>query len=133
ILANYSSVSRLLYGMAEKPGNMMPAKLRWLHPKFRTPWKTLILYYAFTLALILSFGGGGMATLVYISSFIWLVQYIIAITTNLALRKRIPKFTRPYRVPGSKYPLISIVGLASIIIFLILSVIPSVGGEIETF
>ncbi|SFE54925.1 APC family permease [Alteribacillus iranensis] len=132
VLANYSSVSRLMYGMAEKPGNMLPAKLKWLHPTFKTPWRTLITYYAVTLTLMLSLGGGGMATLVYISSFIWIVQYVIAISTNIALRKKIPDYPRPYRVPGGNIPILSIIGLVGLVVFLALSVIPPF-GDIYTF
>jgi amino acid transporter len=128
VMTNYSSVSRLMYGMAEKPQNILPANWKWLHPKFKTPWKTLCIYYAFTLILIFSFGSS-MSVLIYIASFIWIIQYLIAIVTNIALRSKIPNFPRPYRVPGGsfKVPLLSILGLAGILFFLIFSVTPPFG------
>lgn len=128
VMTNYSSVSRLMYGMAEKPGNMLPAGLKWLHPRFKTPWRTLVTYYVFTLALILPFGfAGGIAALVYIASFIWIVQYLIAITANIALRVKCPGLARPYRVPGGPIPALSVVGLLGILFFLTMSVVRPFG------
>lgn len=127
VMSNYSSVSRLMYGMAEKPQNMLPAQLNWLHPRFKTPWRTLFVYYAFTLILILSFGFIGMAALIYIASFIWIVQYMIALVVLILLRKRRPEQDRPYRVPGGKIPILSIFGFVAILVFIVLSVMPPFG------
>ena len=136
VMANYSSVSRLMYGMAEKPQNMLPAKLKWLHPRYQTPWRTLIAYYIITVGLVLSFGAvGGIATMVYIASFIWIVQYVIVITTNIALRSTAPDHARPYRVPGGggRLPALSALGLAGILFFLVLSVIPPFGDPLVLY
>jgi amino acid transporter len=70
---------------------------------------------------------------VYIASFIWIVQYVIVITTNIALRSTAPEHPRPYRVPGGRIPTLSVVGLAAILFFLVLSVVPPWGDTLVLY
>ncbi len=128
-LANYSSNSRLMMGMARKPNNMLPISFQWLHPRFRTPWVTLFVYWIITNILILAFGGD-MTLLLYVSSFVWIVQYLIVIATTIRLRSTEPDTVRPYRLPlgPAKMPVIAVVSFVLTLGFLILSVVPPYGA-----
>jgi len=128
VLSNSSATSRMLYGMSRGSQNLMPKALDYLHPKFRTPWKTQFLYWALMNTLILGFGQS-MTFLMLVGSFVWIVQYVLILITNLVVRKKHPNLERPYKVPGpfKRSPIITWIALIGILIFLTLSVVPPIG------
>lgn len=110
-------VPRMLYGMAAE--RELPAVFGKLHPKFRTPWISIIILSG----AIGAFFFGGIAQSKNITVFLlaavssWLLAYIIAHIDVIVLRLRYPKFKRSYKTPF--FPIPQIIGSVGMIFALI--------------
>ncbi|VVB66402.1 Amino acid permease [Candidatus Gugararchaeum adminiculabundum] len=106
--------SRVVYALSKN--GMISRRLCWLHPKYRTPWVSIILFSS--LAIVLVFGGD-LVFLAELYAFGALIAYLIGNASVISLRIREPNLFRPYKVPfnikikGYDIPLISIVGVIS--------------------
>ena len=97
-------VPRMLYGMASH--GELPKVFSKLHPKFRTPWISILLLST----VIGAFFFGGIAQTTNITVFLlaavtpWLLAYIIAHIDVIVLRIRYPHMTRSYKTPFFPIP-----------------------------
>ncbi|HEY6305663.1 MAG TPA: amino acid permease [Candidatus Angelobacter sp.] len=112
ILAGFSSVilvmllgqSRVFYSMSED--GLVPKVFSDVHPKFKTPWKSNMLFFVFT---------GIMAAIVPVdivgemTSIGTLFAFILVCAGVWILRVRRPELPRAFRVPA--VPVVSILGI----------------------
>ncbi|NYZ74872.1 amino acid permease [Candidatus Micrarchaeota archaeon] len=107
-------VSRVGYSMSN--ANLISRQMSWIHPKYRTPWVSIILFSAIAMALA-SFGD--MVFLGELYAFGALTAYSITNLSLLALRFKEPAIVRPFKVPlnvkinNTEIPLVSVVGVIS--------------------
>ncbi len=127
-LTAHTTVSRMMYDMSRKPFNIVPHKWGWLHPKYRTPWVTLAIYF-FMIEFVVQVLGSNMLMLLYVGSFVWICQYLVVMFLNLWLRVKRQDLRRPYKVPlgPARLPALSVFALVATAIFMFLSVTPWYG------
>ncbi len=113
ISAGLATVPRLLYGMAHH--KQLPAIFMRLHPKWKTPWFSILLVSALTTIPVLLFGKhpDALLMLVISAASCYLLAYIVAHTDLIILRKKYPGQVRPYKTP--LFPLVQVVGIAGMI------------------
>ena len=117
-----ASISRMLYGMSKN--KQLPGIFGLIHPKFKTPWFGVIFQCGLAISVYLAFQNSqNVVILLMISSAaVWLLVYIMAHIDVMILRKRYPRFNRPYRSPF--YPVFQIMGIIAMI-YLIINNSPS--------
>ena len=111
-----AAVPRLCYGMAHS--GELPSLFGWLHPRFRTPWTSIIIL-AIAMGVVLLSGLAGIdAIMTYMmaAAWTWILCYIIAHLDLMILRSRYPDHERPYRSPI--YPVPQILGSLGMIYML---------------
>ena len=91
--------SRAMYALAE--AGQLPAWIGEIHPRFRTPWKAILLI-GFLCCLSPLFGRQIMVWLVDAGSFGTIVAYAMVAWSFLVLRKNEPEMPRPYVVPRGR-------------------------------
>ncbi|MFC3283024.1 APC family permease [Litchfieldella rifensis] len=108
-----ASVPRMLQGMAEQ-GQVFPILGR-LTPKNRVPWVAVLFIAGVTGLPLLIWGNdpGTVGLLLVAAAIAWLLAYIIAHVNVIALRRRYPDASRPYRTLF--YPLPQIFGIAGMV------------------
>ena len=120
ILAGFSSVilvmlmgqSRVFYSMSND--GLLPKVFSELHPKFRTPFKSNWIVFAFV-GLFAAFIPGSLAG--DLTSFGTLLAFVIVCAGVLVMRKTDPDLPRPFRAPAASIvaPLGALVCLALIL------------------
>jgi amino acid transporter len=108
-----AAVPRLCYGMAHS--GELPSLFGWLHPRFRTPWSSIILL-ALAMCVVLISGLTGIeavVTYMMAAAWTWLLCYIIAHADLIILRYKYPDHERPYR--SLFYPIPQILGILGMI------------------
>jgi APA family basic amino acid/polyamine antiporter len=109
--AGMIGISRLSWSLAEH--RQLPGIFARLHPRFDTPWFTIVFFAAIAAALVLP---GNTAFLGNLYSFGAMLSFTIAHLSILALRRRQPDRYRPYRAPwnvrwrGDEIPLTAVLG-----------------------
>lgn len=109
--AGMIGISRLSWSLAEH--RQLPRLFSSLHPKFRTPWFTLIFFSLFACALILY---GNTSVLGNLYSFGAMLSFTTAHAAIVALRVKDPDRERPYlsplgvRIRGSTIPMTAVIG-----------------------
>jgi APA family basic amino acid/polyamine antiporter len=109
--AGMIGISRLSWSLAEH--RQLPRLFASLHPRYRTPWFTLIFFSAFACALILY---GNTEVLGNLYSFGAMLSFTIAHVSIIALRVKEPDRERPYsapwgvRIKGSVIPMTAVIG-----------------------
>jgi basic amino acid/polyamine antiporter, APA family len=109
--AGMIGISRLSWSLAEH--RQLPSIFSQLHPKFRTPWFTLMFFSALAGVLILY---GNTEVLGNLYSFGAMLSFTIAHAAIVALRVKDPDRERPYRAPwglrirGSTIPMTAVIG-----------------------
>jgi basic amino acid/polyamine antiporter, APA family len=109
--AGMIGISRLSWSLAEH--RQLPSLFSQLHPKFRTPWFTLVFFSALAGVLILY---GNTEVLGNLYSFGAMLSFTIAHAAVIALRVKDPDRERPYRMPwnvkirGSEIPMTAVIG-----------------------
>jgi len=109
--AGMIGISRLSWSLAEH--RQLPGAFAKLHPRFHTPWFTILFFSAIAIALVLP---GNTAFLGNLYSFGAMLSFTIAHLSIVALRRREPDRYRPYRAPwnvrwrGSEIPLTAVIG-----------------------
>ena len=112
ILAGFSSVilvmllgqSRVFYSMSED--GLVPKVFSNVHPKFRTPWKSNMLFFVFT-SLFAAFLPDSIVG--EMTSIGTLFAFILVCAGVWILRVRRPDLQRAFTVPA--LPLVSILGI----------------------
>jgi APA family basic amino acid/polyamine antiporter len=94
--AGLIGISRLSWSLAEH--RQLPAVFSRLHPRYRTPWFTLIFFSLIACTLILY---GNTNVLGNLYSFGAMLSFTIAHASVIRLRITDPDRERPYRMPGS--------------------------------
>src|SRR5271166_6110918 len=109
--AGMIGISRLSWSLSEH--RQLPSIFSQLHPKFRTPWFTLMFFSALAGVLILY---GNTNVLGNLYSFGAMLSFTTAAVAVVALRIKDPDRERPYRMPwnvtirGSSIPLTAVIG-----------------------
>jgi APA family basic amino acid/polyamine antiporter len=109
--AGMIGISRLSWSLAEH--RQLPSLFSQLHPKFRTPWFTLMFFSALAGVLILY---GNTNVLGNLYSFGAMLSFTTAHVAVIALRIKDPGRERPYRMPwsvrirGAEIPMTAVVG-----------------------
>jgi basic amino acid/polyamine antiporter, APA family len=109
--AGLIGISRLSWSLSEH--RQLPSIFSSLHPKFRTPWFTIVFFSLFAAALIIY---GNTNVLGNLYSFGALLSFTTAHISIIALRVKDPERERPYRLPwnvrirGSSIPLTAVIG-----------------------
>ncbi len=113
INAAMAAVPRMLYGMAHH--KQLPAIFMKVHPKWNTPWVSIIFLAALITIPIFVFSNNPDALLILLisASTCWLIAYIIAHIDLIVLRKKYKTFPRPFKTP--LYPLPQIIGIIGMI------------------
>jgi APA family basic amino acid/polyamine antiporter len=122
-------VSRVVYSMSR--AGLISKAADWLHPKFQTPWVTIIIFSL--IAMILAFSSD-MVFLGELYAFGALTAYSITNLALISLRINNPHLHRPFKIPlnvaisGKEIPLISIIGaLSCIIVFSLVALLHEEG------
>ena len=89
------SSARSLFGMARM--NYIPDFFGRIHPRFRTPWISLVVTFIIGAMFLLPFPS--WYALVGINSSFTVFAYLAAGITNTSLRKTAPDMERPYKTP----------------------------------
>ncbi|MHB8532946.1 MAG: amino acid permease, partial [Solirubrobacteraceae bacterium] len=109
--AGMIGISRLSWSLAEH--RQLPRLFSSLHPRYRTPWFTLIFFSLFACALILY---GNTEVLGNLYSFGAMLSFTTAHAAIIALRVKDPGRERPYRttwnvrVGGHEIPFAAVIG-----------------------
>jgi APA family basic amino acid/polyamine antiporter len=106
-------VSRVTYSMSNHA--MLTRRFQWVHPVFRTPWITIILFSA--VAIVLA-AYGDMFFLGELYAFGAVTAYLIANLSLVKLRFSEPNLPRPFLVPLNfrwKGVQVPVLGIASVV------------------
>ena len=109
--AGMIGISRLSWSLAEH--RQLPGAFARLHPRYQTPWFTILFFSAMAVLLLLP---GDTEFLGNLYSFGAMLSFTIAHLSIIALRRRRPDVDRPYRAPwnvcwqGSEIPLTAVFG-----------------------
>jgi APA family basic amino acid/polyamine antiporter len=109
--AGLIGVSRLVYSMGIH--RQLPAQLRRLHPRYRTPWIGIIVFAVAAIVITLP---GQAEFLGYLYAFGAMLSFTIAHVALIRLRVSRPDIPRTYRPPGNvvwrgkDIPLFAVVG-----------------------
>ncbi len=117
ISSTLAAIPRMLYGMAHH--KQIPAIFMRLHPKWKTPWFSILFLSTLVTISLLIFGNNPDALLMLLISAAscWLLSYIIAHINVIVLRKKHPGHSRPYKSP--LFPLLQIIGIAGMLYVLV--------------
>ena len=94
--AGMIGISRLSWSLAEH--RQLPGAFARLHPRFHTPWFTILFFSAIAVLLVLP---GNTNFLGNLYSFGAMLSFTIAHLSIIALRRREPDRYRPYKAPGT--------------------------------
>ena len=86
---------RYLFTMARD--GSMPRVFAKLHPRFQTPYVSILTLGAITVVLVAT---GSMVYISNLSLFADLFYYVIGIAAAFGLRRKLPDLKRPFKVPG---------------------------------
>jgi APA family basic amino acid/polyamine antiporter len=109
--AGMIGISRLSWSLAEH--RQLPGIFSQLHPRFRTPWFTII-FFSGLAALLVLYGNTNVLGNLY--SFGALLSFTVAHIAVIALRVKKPDQERPYRLPwnvrirGASIPMTAVIG-----------------------
>lgn len=109
-------VSRVAYSMSNT--GLISRRIQWIHPKYRTPWITIIIFSLIAMILALA---GDMIFLGELYAFGALTAYSVTNFSLVALRIKEPNLYRPFKVPlnvkiaGREISLLSLIGILSCI------------------
>ena len=98
--------SRVMFSMAQS--KMLPGRFSLLHPKYKTPTKTLLLLGALSI-LAPFFGRKMLVWIVDAANFACCLAYCMVALSFVMIRKKRPDMERPYRV--SNYRLVGFIAI----------------------
>ena len=114
-----SSLSGARVPFAAARDRLFPPALAAIHPRFHTPWKSLILQAVISSLLLLAVGKfQALFSLAIISEWLF---YALTTSSVFIFRHREPETPRPYRVSG--YPVVPALFIAAAALLLVFSFI----------
>jgi len=130
INAVLAGATRVLYGMSRE--GYLPKVFGWLHPKYKTPWGSLLILYILMVIIILlaaaALGVEAPFSLALCCAFVFMAFYALMFIDVLLLRIRRPEEVRPFTMGGPrKFPVLSLIGLIATFVILYYSVVPPLG------
>ncbi len=96
-LANFIMASRLLYGMADQ--GLAPRALARVHATRRTPWVAVLAAMGITMALVLTAGEKGVATLARTTALLLMVAFLAAHASLIRIRGSEPAGPGVFQAP----------------------------------
>ncbi|MBS3068403.1 amino acid permease [Candidatus Micrarchaeota archaeon] len=123
-------VSRVVYFMGKS--GLVSRRLSWVHPKFRTPWITTIIFSI--IAMLLAYFSD-MVLLGELYAFGALTAYTLTNLSSMQLRIKMPDLIRPFKMPFNvkigehEISLVSLVGIFSCLTIFILVAFLHVEGR----
>jgi APA family basic amino acid/polyamine antiporter len=114
-----SSLTNARVPFAASRDGLLPSPIAAVHPRFRTPWVSLLLQGVIATTLLLAIGH--FQELFSLTIFSVWIFYMIAVSTVFVFRRSEPTAERPYRVSG--YPIVPalfILAAAVLVIFTIM-------------
>jgi basic amino acid/polyamine antiporter, APA family len=114
-------VSRVAYSMSNS--DLFARRLKWLHPTFRTPWITIMIFSV--ISMVLAFFGD-MVFLGELYAFGALTAYTVTNLSVLKLRLKEPELKRPFRIPlnfklgNGEISIISVIGILTCLAMFVL-------------
>jgi len=97
-----TSGSRPAYAMAED--RLLPKVLTRAHPRYGTPWVSILFLAGLNLVLII----GSFQNLVVIDVFLNMLYYLLIFIAAIRLRQKEPGLERPFRIWGGTATLVAI-------------------------
>ena len=112
-----ATLSRMLFGMAHN--KQLPSFFMKVHPRTQTPWVGIVFVALLILIPLILLRGSQdiILTMLISAATIWLVAYIVAHVNLMVLRRKYPKFSRPFRSPW--YPIPQILGIIGMVYMII--------------
>jgi basic amino acid/polyamine antiporter, APA family len=114
-----SSLSGARVPFAAAEDGLFPASLAAVHPRFHTPWRSLVLQAVLSSLMLLAVGR--FQALLSLAIFAEWLFYGLTAAAVFVLRRREPSAPRPFRTPG--YPVVPAVFIASAALLLVFSFI----------
>jgi APA family basic amino acid/polyamine antiporter len=112
-----SSLSGARVPFAAARDRLFPSILGQIHPRFKTPWASLILQASISSLLLLAIGRfQALFSLAIFSSWLF---YALTASTVFVFRHREPNTPRPYRVTG--YPIVPALFILAALVLLVFS------------
>lgn len=99
-LGFYVGGSRAIFALAK--AGMLPKSLGELHPKYKTPYKAILLIAVLTTFAPL-FGRPALVWLVNAGGMALVVAWILVAVAFITLRKKEPNLKRPFKVPSGTF------------------------------
>jgi APA family basic amino acid/polyamine antiporter len=125
-----SSLSGARVSFAAAQDRLFPRALAAVHPRFKTPWASLLLQAVLTSLLLLAVGR--FQALFSLAIFSEWLFYALTTATVFVFRVREPAAVRPYRVNG--YPVVPALFILAALLLLVFSFLDqprnSIGGAI---
>jgi APA family basic amino acid/polyamine antiporter len=114
-----SSLSGARVPFAAARDHLFPPALAAIHPRFKTPWASLVLQAVICTLLLLVIGR--FQALFSLAIFASWMFYALTAATLFVFRQREPDTYRPYRVTG--YPVVPAIFIAAALVLLVFSFI----------
>lgn len=124
--AGLIGISRLSFSMGGH--KQLPSSLTRIHPRFRTPYISLILFTAIAIVILIPgmFSSGFFLDLGALYTFGCLLGFMLAHASIISLRYKSPDLTRPFRIKGNihvagrELPITTIIGLlATVVVWIV--------------
>jgi APA family basic amino acid/polyamine antiporter len=112
-----SSLSGARVPFAAARDRLFPSVLARIHPRFQTPWASLVMQAAISSLLLLAIGK--FQALFSLAIFSEWAFYALTTATVFVFRVREPETPRPYRVTG--YPVVPALFIAAALVLLVFS------------
>jgi APA family basic amino acid/polyamine antiporter len=112
-----SSLSGARVPFAAARDRLFPSVLARIHPRFQTPWASLVMQAAISSLLLLAIGK--FQALFSLAIFSEWAFYALTAATVFVFRVREPETPRPYRVTG--YPVVPALFIAAALVLLVFS------------
>jgi APA family basic amino acid/polyamine antiporter len=112
-----SSLSGARVPFAAAQDGLFPIALAKIHPRFHTPWASLVLQAVLSSLLLLAIGR--FQALFSLAIFSEWLFYALTTATVFVFRVREPETVRPYRVTG--YPVVPALFIAAALVLLVFS------------
>jgi APA family basic amino acid/polyamine antiporter len=112
-----SALSNARVPFAAARDGLFPSPLARVHPRFRTPWVSLLVQAILTTLMLLAIGRfQALFSLTIFSAWLF---YALAASTVFVFRRREPRSNRPYRVTG--YPIVPALFILAALVLLVFS------------
>ena len=95
---------------------LLPAVFARIHPRFGTPWASILIAGALHAALVT----GSFEALLVIDVFLFVMSYLLIFAASVALRIKEPLLARPFKVPVGTGGMLVVAGVPALVGVLLL-------------